>query len=44
VFGDIKTVKRDLVAMQKKGVLLREGNTSASRWVLLKENAWTDML
>ena len=31
----VKTVKRDLVAMQKKGVLIREGNTSAGHWVLL---------
>lgn len=30
-----KTIKRDLVDMQKKGVLLREGNTSAGHWVLL---------
>ena len=34
----VKTVKRDLVAMQKKGVLIREGNTSAGHWVLLIEN------
>ena len=33
----VKTVKRDLVAMQKKGVLIREGNTSAGHWVLLIE-------
>lgn len=31
----IRTIRRDLVALQKKGVLLREGNTSAGRWVLL---------
>ena len=30
-----RTIWRDLAAMQKKGVLLREGNTSAGRWVLL---------
>lgn len=30
-----KTIKRDLVDIQKKGVLLREGNTSAGHWVLL---------
>ena len=30
-----RTVKRDLAAMQKMGVLVREGNTSAGRWVLL---------
>ena len=31
----LKTVKRDLAALQKMGVLVREGNTSAGRWVLL---------
>lgn len=30
-----RTIKRHLAAMQKKGVLIREGNTSAGRWVLL---------
>ena len=30
-----RTIERDLSAMQKMGVLLREGNTSAGRWVLL---------
>lgn len=30
-----RTIERDLAAMQKKGVLIREGNTSAGRWVLL---------
>ena len=30
-----RTVERDLNSMQKKGVLLREGNTSTGRWVLL---------
>ena len=29
-----RTVERDLAAMQKMGVLVREGNTSAGRWVL----------
>ena len=32
----VKTVKRDLVAMQKVGVIIREGNTSAGHWVLLR--------
>jgi len=32
-----RTIWRDLAAMQKRGVLLREGNTSAGRWVLLIE-------
>ena len=30
-----RTIWRDLAVMQKMGVLLREGNTSAGRWVLL---------
>ena len=30
-----RTIERDLATMQKKGVLIREGNTSAGRWVLL---------
>lgn len=30
-----RTLERDLAAMQKMGVLIREGNTSAGRWVLL---------
>ena len=32
-----RTVERDLAALQKMEVLLREGNTSAGRWVLLKK-------
>ena len=32
---DPRTVQRDLATLQKKGVLIREGNTSAGRWVLL---------
>lgn len=31
----LRTIRRDLATMQKMGVLLREGNTSAGRWVLL---------
>ena len=30
-----RTVERDLADMQKKGVLVREGNTSAGRWIIL---------
>ena len=30
-----KTVKRDLAAMQKMGVIIREGNAKAGHWVLL---------
>lgn len=32
-----RTIERDLADLQKKGILSREGNTSAGRWVLLKE-------
>ena len=34
-----RTVERDLADMQKKGVLIREGNTSAGHWVLLIDKA-----
>lgn len=34
-----RTIQRDLATMQKMGVLIREGNTSAGRWVIVqKEN------
>ena len=33
-----RTIERDLADLQKKGILCREGNTSAGRWVLLKES------
>ena len=32
---DSRTVQRDLAAMQKKHVLIREGNTSAGHWIVL---------
>ncbi len=32
----IRTVRRDLVLLQKMGVLIREGNTSAGRWVIVQ--------
>ncbi|MBO4403380.1 MAG: putative DNA binding domain-containing protein [Bacteroidales bacterium] len=32
-----RTVKRDLAAMQKNGVLIREGNTSAGHWIVIKK-------
>ena len=35
-----RTVQRDLAILQKNGVLIREGNTSAGRWVLT--NRWKD--
>lgn len=34
----LRTIRRDLSDMQKKGVLIREGNTSAGHWLLLIEN------
>jgi ATP-dependent DNA helicase RecG len=34
-----RTIWRDLSDMQKKGVLIREGNTSAGHWVLLIDKA-----
>ena len=34
-----RTIWRDLSAMQKKGVLIREGNTSAGHWVLLDKES-----
>ena len=38
---DSRTVQRDLATLQKIGVLIREGNTSAGRWVLV--NKWKDV-
>lgn len=32
-----RTIKRGVAAMQKMGVLVREGNTSAGHWVVIKE-------
>ena len=32
-----RTVERDLADMQKKGIIIREGNTSAGHWVILKQ-------
>lgn len=31
-----RTIKRHLATLQKMGILIREGNTSAGHWVLLK--------
>lgn len=30
-----RTIQRDLSAMQKMGILVREGNTSAGHWVII---------
>ncbi len=35
----VKTVKRDLAAMQKMGILIREGNTSAGHWIVIEPHA-----
>ena len=32
-----RTIERDLAAMQKIGVLIREGNTSAGHWVIVEK-------
>ena len=31
-----RTLERELAALQKTGVLVREGNTSAGHWVIIK--------
>lgn len=31
-----RTIWRDLADLQKKGVLIREGNTSAGHWVIIE--------
>ena len=35
-----RTLERNIADLQKKGILSRSGNTSAGRWVLLKESKW----
>jgi len=32
-----KTIKRDIAAMQKMGVLIHDGNTSAGHWVIVQK-------
>ena len=32
-----RTVKRDLADMQKKGLFIRDGNTSAAHWIFKDE-------
>ena len=34
----LRTIKRDLADLQKKGVLIREGNTSAGHWIWIGPN------
>ena len=31
-----RTIWRDLAAMQKMGILIREGNTSAGHWIVIE--------
>lgn len=31
-----RTIERDLTAMQKKRVIIREGNVKSGRWVVIK--------
>lgn len=33
----LRTVRRDLSALQKAGFIVREGNTSAGHWIVLKQ-------
>ena len=33
---DIRTIRRDLATMQKMGILIREGNTSAGHWIVIE--------
>ena len=32
-----RTIERDLVAMQKQRIIIREGNVKSGRWVVIKE-------
>ena len=32
-----RTIERDLADLQKKGILFREGNTSAGHWELIEK-------
>lgn len=29
-----RTIKRELAALQKQGIIIREGNTSAKKWIV----------
>ena len=31
-----RTIERDLAAMQKQGIIIREGNVKSGRWVILQ--------
>ena len=32
-----RTIERDLADLQKKGILIREGNTSAGHWEIIEK-------
>ena len=32
----IRTIRRDLREMQEKGIITREGNTNAGRWIMTR--------
>ena len=32
----VRTIRRDLNEMQEKGIIKREGNTSAGKWIILR--------
>ena len=32
----VRTIRRDLNEMQEKGIIKRDGNTSAGKWIILK--------
>ena len=31
-----RTIERDLAAMQKQGIIIREGNVTSGRWVIIQ--------
>ena len=32
----VRTIRRDLNEMQEKGIIKRDGNTSAGKWIILR--------
>ena len=37
----VRTIRRDLNEMQEKGIIKRDGNTSAGKWIILKRGTDT---
>ena len=37
----VRTIRRDLNEMQEKGIIKRDGNTSAGKWIILKSGTGT---